>query len=251
MRPSLLLHVLLILGFVGARPAAAQGPLIDGRTVVFVANGSGDFGGPAALTDNLRQAAHDAHAPLLVQRVPWCRWGVAWANHNDTEGQLAAAAQLADVVCRLRKQCPATPIVFVGHSSGTRVVIAAAEMLPPNSIDRIILLGSSVSCGYDLRPALRASSGGIDSFFSTDDGVLALAEDLLGTADGMHGPTGGRIGFRYPGDPAACAEYGNLRQYRWRPEVGGQGTHIYWVRPVFLARTLAPMLLAAPHAVVP
>jgi pimeloyl-ACP methyl ester carboxylesterase len=229
------LFVLLALG------AAAPAPRPDGRVVVFVADGSGDS---TALSEHLGAVARHEHAPLLIRRVPWCRGGAAWHDFNDTAGQLAAAARLAEGVERLRQECPGATIILAGHSSGTRVVVAAAELLPPASVDRIVLLGSSVSCRYDLRPALRASTGGIDSFFSTADRLLAMAEDRLGTADGLPGPTGGRAGFGYPCDPAACPEYAKLRQYGGRPTAG----HLYWTRPVFLRRALLPMILTTAPA---
>jgi pimeloyl-ACP methyl ester carboxylesterase len=147
---------------------------------------------------------------------------------------------------QLRKRRPDCRIVVVGYSTGSRVALAAAEMLPPRSLDRLIVIASSVSSSYDLRPALRASRGGIDSYFSNDDPVLLNAEGNLGTADGRTGPMAGRAGFVYPCDPRNCGAYANLRQYRWQAELGGQGGHAVWIRPDFLRRSVVPVILSPP-----
>jgi pimeloyl-ACP methyl ester carboxylesterase len=224
-----------------AAPAAAQ--MVDNRTVVFVANGAG---GGSACSDNLRAVAATEKFPLVVCEIRWCRHQQVAHDHKDQEAQLAGAARMADSVMQLRRQSPGCRIVIVGHSTGTRVALAAAEMLPPNSLDRLVVIASSVSSCYDLRPALRASMGGIDSYFSNEDPVLLNAEQNLGTADGQKGPTAGRAGFAYPCDPLECGAYGNLRQYRWQSDLGGQGGHAVWIRPIFLRRSVIPVILSQP-----
>ena len=58
------------------------------------------------------------------------------------------------------------------------LILAAGEMLSPDSVDGIILLAPSVCVDYDLRPALRAVRHGIDVFHSDRDSVIlgALAD---------------------------------------------------------------------------
>ena len=207
---------------------------LDGQTIVFVIDGAGDS---TIVAENLREAALETKTPLCMTAVHWCRHGVPADDYADHQAQLAAAARVAGEIARLTRESPKCRIVLLAHSSGTRVALAAAEACPPQSISRIILLASTVSCGYDLGPALRASRGGIDSFYSQWDTVLSIAEDALGTADGMHDtPSAGRVGFRLRHAKA------NVRQYAWRDGNPGAGDHYAWTWPSFLGSAVIPMI---------
>src|SRR5947207_2649584 len=81
---------------------------------------------------------------------------------------------------------------------------AAAEFLPPDSVERVVLLAPSVSAEYDLGPALACAREGIDVFHSgRDRAYLGLGVRLLGTADRHWSDAAGRVGFRVP---AACPD---------------------------------------------
>src|SRR5205807_1552488 len=88
-------------------------------------------------------------------------------------------------------------VIFAVHSAGSAVCLAAAEALPPDSIERIILLSPSIASDYDLRPSLRSAREGIDVFCSRlDIWQLGLGVALVGTADGCRGcDAAGRVGF--------------------------------------------------------
>lgn len=217
----------------------------DGCTVVFVANGAA---GSTLISENLSEPGIRANGPWKVVLVPWCREGTPLLDYLDQEAQLNAATQLAGHIAALRQEAPNSRIVVIAHSAGTRVAVAAAEAAPEKSINRLILLGSGLSCGYDLRPALRATRGGIDSFFSTQDTVLDLVASEVGTLDGVKNTQcGGRVGFRPYRDPA----YAGLRQYDWRQFENthnfgfgpglGLGDHFTWGWPGFLRRVVVPM----------
>ncbi len=216
---------------------ACPNPL-DGRTIVFVANGAG---GGETCSESLRQASADMHAGLAVKKASWGRQGTFKGDLYDTPAQLRAAGRLAERFQCLRSECPHSRFVFVGYSAGARVVLAAAEQLPPGSLDRIVLLGATVSSYYNLQRALCASCGGIDNFFSRNDSLLDMAQSMWGTTDGLKGPMAGVAGFRCP-PGMIIPEYGNLRQYRWSDKYGGDGTHYYWVSDGFMHRTLVPLL---------
>jgi hypothetical protein len=221
----------------------------DGKTIVMVAN---DVGGSTTFSNNLANAASGGHCGLVILTKNWCRKPSAKADYHDRQGQDRAASRIAERVQCLHGECPHSRFVLVGFGAGSRVVVAAAEQLPPGSLDRIVLLGSSLSFRYDLQPALLATCGGIDSFFSKEDGALQEWEMDGGTVDGQRGPTGGRIGFRNPYAPD-CG-YPNVRQYRWKAEYGGTGGHYYWATEYFQKRTLATLLSTAaitPVAVAP
>src|SRR5262245_28132283 len=164
-------------------------PPFCGIGIAFVANGSG---GDADLTEGLNEALRGARLPFAVDTTVWTLGLGAARDHVATERHVDAGALMAGKVACFRKAYPDRIVILIGHSAGTDVILRAAECLPENTVHRIILLAPSVSSCYDLRAALRSSRSGIDSYWSTEDGVLALAEDMLGTADGQHGPTAGR-----------------------------------------------------------
>jgi hypothetical protein len=217
---------------------------LDGRIFVFVANGAG---AGSMFGDTLRDVAQEMRAPLVVRTILWARAGSVRADQRDQEAHQKGATRMAMQAQCVKMKCPHSPIVFVGYSAGTQVATSAAEQMPPGWVDRVVLLGSSMSACYDLRTALRASCGGIDSFYSGSDGVLSMAESEFGTTDGRIGPMGGRVGFRDPS--GGGGDYCNVRQYRWREGMGGYGDHFAWATREFQAKHLVPLLSIAGCAV--
>ena len=118
----------------------------------------------------------------------------------------------------------------MGHSTGCAVLLAAAERLPPGSIEKITLLAPSVPDQYDLRPALITSRKGIDSFYSPQDQlVLGLGMMIIGTTDPNSRTAAGLSGFRqiYSG-PNDAALYQKLTQHPWDSSMessGNDGSH--------------------------
>src|SRR5262245_6960312 len=150
--------------------------------VVFVANGSGDF---RTVSANLGRVVADTSAPLEGVTVLWSHGlGRYVIDHVHHANHLDRGARLAAEVAAYRRAYPGRKVCLVGHSTGCAVVLAAAERLPANAVDRIVLLAPSVRVSYDLRPALRTARGGIDVFYSCEDRVvLGLCMRLVGTAD--------------------------------------------------------------------
>ena len=216
-------------------PSADTLVLRHGPIALFVAC---DAGGGNEVAARLQSIAENRNFPIQVREVPWCRHLEVLENYADHDAQLTAAASLAQAAKCVRKVCPECQIVFVGYGAGSRVVLAAAEQLGADSVDRIVLLAPAVASHYDLRPALRASGGGIDSFYSCEDRALDVLERWCGTADGQDDATAGRVGFQLPGGKKDGAGYGRLRQYAWTLELSGSGGHLRWSNPIFLCRLM-------------
>jgi pimeloyl-ACP methyl ester carboxylesterase len=215
---------LVALAFVGlAAPIQAQ----VNPKFVFIANGAG---GGTTVSDNMADLAGEMNLPLRFHTIFWCRGDHAIADYKDHVAQWTASYRLAEMALRVRRDCPKAEIYFVGNSTGTAIVTRAAEMLPRDSIDRIILIAAPISPTYDLRPALRASRAGIDNFWSPDDDLLDRVTPDWGNLDGVKGPAAGRVGFWYPRwtDAEGFGAYKNVRQYRWCPGMPGNGGHFTW-----------------------
>ena len=213
--------------------------------IVLVANGSGDF---RISSTSLSEVVAETCAPLQVETFVWSHGrGRFLADHTDYANHRAQGCRLAAQVAAYRQQCPNRRIYLVGHSAGCAVVLAAAEMLPPDSVDRIIQLAPSVSANYDLRPALCTARCGIDVFCSHRDRLaLGLAVKLVGTADRGGREAAGQHGFMpIITCPADAALYAKLRQHPWDPEVawtGNRGGHNGSGHASFLRAYVLPLL---------
>jgi pimeloyl-ACP methyl ester carboxylesterase len=233
----------------GFRPEvyrAASPPASPPVGVVFVANGSGDF---RTVSTNLCQAVAETAAPLQVETFVWSHgYGRYVLDHTDHANHLSQGRRLATQVAAYRQTCPGRRVYLVGHSAGCAVVLAAAEVLPPDGVDRLVLLAPSVCTAYDLRPALRSARCGIDVFHSGRDRViLGLGMRVVGTAEHACRTAAGQYGFTPVLDgPADAALYGKLRQHPWAPVVqwsGNNGGHYGSNQAGFLRAYVLPLLV--------
>jgi hypothetical protein len=186
--------------------------------VVFCADGAGGLG---ETTDTLAQVIDEERLPLRVERVEWSHGaGRFLIDHLDQRNLKLKGEALAREARQLQTRYPGSRICFVGQSAGCAVLLQAAEAMPADSVDRVVLLAPSVSSSYDLRPALRATREGIDVFYSERDWfVLGLGMAFSGTTDGQLPPVAGRVGFRHTGANASDESlYARLRQHPWGPE---------------------------------
>jgi pimeloyl-ACP methyl ester carboxylesterase len=232
----------------GPRPETyrtAFPPAPNATGVAFVANGSGDS---RTVSTYLSRLAAAAGTPLQVEAVAWSLgYNRVVADHVNHANHLAQGRLLASQVAAYRQAYPGRKVYLVGYSAGCAVVLAAAEALPPGYVDRVILLSPSVCAAYDLRPALRAARGGIDSFHSEQDRVvLGLGVWVLGTAEHGCRTAAGRSGFTpVITCPADAALYGGLRQHAWGPAVawsGHDGSHYGSNQAGFLRAYVLPLL---------
>ena len=214
--------------------------------VVFVANGSGDL---HTASTSLSQVVTETSTPLEIETIVWSRGYLRFlADHLDHANHLAQGRLLADQVMAYRRADPDRRISLLGYSTGSAVVLAAAELLPRDSVDRIVLLAPAVCASHDLRPALGTARDGIDVFYSNEDRIiLGLGMKILGTAEGGCRQAAGQCGFIpvivCPGDAAL---YGKLRQHPWDPIVewsGNDGGHYSSNQPDFLRAYVLPLLV--------
>jgi hypothetical protein len=167
---------------------------------------------------------------------------------QDTQHCLRKGDELAEEVRKIKAQDPDRPVYLVGKSGGTGIILAAAEQLPPQTLERIILLSPAVAPSYDLRRALSATKHQIVCFFSPyDQLVLNWGTSQFGTIDRYYGASAGLRGFVIPTDQSALdrALYDRLVQVKWTPGMileGNLGIHIGTSMPAFVAKEVAPWL---------
>jgi pimeloyl-ACP methyl ester carboxylesterase len=199
-----------------------------GRAVVIVADGAGNFQGASIA---LRGLVEEENLPLHIHTFEWSHGNYrAISDLVDFKHTLRRGEELAELVMAQRRQQPDVPIILVGHSAGAGVVLCAAENLPPQSVDQIVLLLPAVSQDYDLRPTLRSIRKHLDVFHSAKDRWwLGLVPNVLGTTDRRWGVAAGRYGFRPVIECTADERlHRKLRQHGWHPCMawtGNMGGH--------------------------
>jgi pimeloyl-ACP methyl ester carboxylesterase len=225
----------------------AQATTCPKAPLVFILDGAGGFGYASRI---IGSTIAEANLPIEVRSFSWthgyCRVlsDQMHASHSRREARI-----LANVLWQCKQANPDRPISLLGHSAGCGVALLAAEELPPNTLERIVLLAPAVSSGRDLRGALRSSCQGIDVFISSHDwACLGLGTTLMGTTDrrwtvGAAGKNGFQPIVASPEDEAL---YAKLRQYPWDASLmwtGHKGGHYGSYQPGFLRVFVLPLLL--------
>jgi pimeloyl-ACP methyl ester carboxylesterase len=212
--------------------------------VVFVADGAGDY---RAASTSLRETAAADGWPLDFRTFVWSHGFLRnLADHTDYAWARERGRELAGVVMAQKQAHPGEPVSLVGHSAGSYVVLVAAEQLPPDTLERIVLLAPSVSTTYDVRPALHATRDGMDVFYSKNDRLwLGAVTAFTGTSDDpMQTRPAGRFGFEPTLVPGEEPLFAKLRQYEWNhsmEQVGNDGGHYGAYQPGHLRRFVLPL----------
>ena len=214
--------------------------------VVFVADGAGNLG---ETSEAMQQAIALNRAALSVERFDWSHG--PFRVLTDQVGYRYAQEQghrLAEQLVAWRASCPKAHIHLLSHSAGATTILTAAAEAPPGTVDNIVLLSPSISCDYDLRPALRNINGYIDAFVSEEDRwALGLGIVLVGTADRRLAPAAGRVGFRpIVETPDDTPLYAKLRVHPWDPVVawtGNTGGHSGTYRVGYLRAYVVPLFV--------
>jgi pimeloyl-ACP methyl ester carboxylesterase len=206
-------------------------------------DGAGDLRG---CSNALNQANLLAGGPVELTVFPWSHgYRQLYKDQTDWAHARAQGARLAAAVREYQAAEPGRRVVVVAHSAGCAVALTAAEVLPPDTIDRMILLAPSVSTGYNIRPALWSSREGLDVFCSKKDWVaLGFVTRVVGTMDRIGAKAAGRHGFQ-TGGSLSDGEVNRLRQHFWTPEVawtGYTGGHHGMFAPAFLHAYVFPLI---------
>jgi pimeloyl-ACP methyl ester carboxylesterase len=227
--------------------AAAAEPATPSGGVVFVAGG---ITGLDPLFLSAKMTLPKLGVPHEFREFDWTHGKMRpLRDLQDQRHFEARAGDLAELIRDQLHREPDRPVYLIGHSAGAGMVLLAAGMLPPESVERIILLSPAVSPQFDLRPALKATRGEIVSFNSAFDRVvLDLGTSLFGTVDRRYESAAGLDGFEMPANLSAADRemYGRLVQVPWRVEklleLQG-GLHNSSVMPIFLAKQVKPWLM--------
>ena len=245
-----LLVLLLAVGCATLRPTP-PGPgsvaPADCRSTVFVADGAGNF---QIASNMLRKLARSSGAPVEVVTYEWSHgYGRMVADQLGYRYARDQGKGLAAAVVAYHAAHPDRPIHLLGHSAGSTVVMAALEELPPDLVERAVLLSPSLSACYEVRPALRHVKSGLYVFYSPYDyWYLGVITRLVGTADRRWTATSGRVGFAVDPADEETWLYRKLYQRAWQPEdreLGNNGGHYGNYQPAFMRLHVLPLFVSA------
>lgn len=224
--------------------AADSAPVRPG--IVFVLDGAGGF---EAASKTISQTIAEDKLPLEVRTYHWTHGYCRVLSDQTHAAHLRRESQkLAYLLLQCRHEAPGLPIYLIGHSAGCGVALRAAEILPPNTLERIVLLAPAVSSKHDLRGALRSACRGVDVFISSRDWcLLGLGTMLAGTTDRCRtSQAAGKTGFQpILAGPEDEMLYTKLRQYPWDASLnwtGHKGGHYGAYQPGFLRTFVFPLL---------
>jgi pimeloyl-ACP methyl ester carboxylesterase len=218
------------------------------RGIVIVIGG---VGGLDLLSNNAHVVLPKAGVKHEIREFCWTHGkGKPFKDLQDSANLKAKAEELAEFIRRVKAENPGRIIILLAKSGGTGVALAAAELLPANMLERIILLSAAVSPTYDLRRALQATRAEIVSFHSPyDQFILNFGTRQFGTIDRVYGPSAGLRGFRLPAtnqlSESDRALYRRVVQVPWSSRMLlelNNGSHLGTSLPGFLAAEVAPWL---------
>lgn len=216
-----------------------------GKPIVLVVDGAGDLKGCSTA---ILRAAVTCEFQIDLRTFPWSHGHYRlYQDQVDAAHFRAKGKDLAIAITALRLKEPGRPVVLVSHSAGCSVALAACAHLPPDTLERQVLLAPSVSTRYDLRPALRATRQ-IDVFCSQKDRwALGLVIRWVRSADDLRdGTAAGRHGFDAIADNSEdAALYRRLRHHFWSEadaKLGHDGRHHGMHAPEFVKERIFPLL---------
>ncbi len=237
---------LALLGLLGISLAGC-GPSFSSKAkngITFYCPGAGnvDFG-DRGIREGLEAAGYKGEVASVL-------WTISLNPAIDQAVKLNARVggmRLARTIKRYADRFPGRPINLVGLSAGTGVALFACERLDDDyQVDNVLLLSGSISCNYDIDPALRGIKGQIINYYSPQDAILAGPMKIFGTIDGKLGVDGaGAVGLKPP------RHKDRVVNIRWRREwarYGYYGGHTDVTNPNFVEAKLASHIIESGSA---
>jgi len=166
----------------------------------------------------------------------------------------AKARELAEEIKKHVAEYPGNPVSILAWSAGCAEAVFALEELPESlKIERVVLLGASISEDYDLTTALKQIRDKLYIFTSTEDEMIGFMMKFSGTADRkFHDPGAGIHGFVLPKN--ATEETRRLYAEKivtipWTKDFekdGDEGGHYDNVKMEFIRDRVAPIMMRKP-----
>jgi len=213
----------------------------DGQGIVVFAGGLRSF--------SVRVGFRSVRAGLV--RAGWTGRVLYWNWHRpflriftlgvymDCPRLEVESTALAAFLAELKANVPDRPVHLIGCSAGGYIVLRATELLPADTrLDSLALLSAAVDPRRDLAAAARHLDGPLVNASSWMDWlILGAGTYVLGTADRVHTPAAGMVGFK--------SDCPSLVEVPWRARMialGRLGEHTTSAVRPFITRCIAPAM---------
>jgi pimeloyl-ACP methyl ester carboxylesterase len=179
--------------------------------------------------------------------------GVLADQTSSVEYKRSKGKLLAGKIVAWKQAHPGRTVTLIGLSAGTAVTLYTLEALPETcKVETVILLGCSVSAGFNLSTALGRVEGNILVFTSDRDEILNSLVPMAGTADRQYvgSEVAGIMGFYRSifSKDTNRALYEKVKNIPWSSRFerfDNYGGHTDGTNPRFVQHVLAPMIIAA------
>jgi alpha-beta hydrolase superfamily lysophospholipase len=207
------------------------------KGIVYVLDGAGGV----ALFSSVVMRVLSA-LPYEVQRFNWgVGFGKLLSDLTNRSNIEARAVELSRLISDYHNKNVGHQVFIVAKSAGSAVALMSLVDLPPESVERVILLSPAVSPSFNLDQVLHAVRRDLVSFWSPLDLLfLGWGTMLFGTADGVRGKSAGLTGFKTNGDPIE-----KLKQIKWQPSMMkffNFGDHWGTSMPPFIRHYVLPLV---------
>lgn len=200
----------------------------DGLTIVLPG-----IDGRGGSIENVCRVLAGLNAPTAIELRDWTVPGTTILNQCAMGRNREVAAALASYIVDYRRDHPGRPVYLIGHSGGSAIAVWTAEAMPAGeTLDAVILLGSSLSPGYDLTGALEGTKRVVNYYSANDVALLGSGCSVIGTMDRQHTPAAGLVGF--------TARHPRLTQIAHNPTTaaaGDDGSHFSYCTTGFITAT--------------
>jgi pimeloyl-ACP methyl ester carboxylesterase len=239
---TLLMMLSLAVGCGSGQPYVTEPRLEKGLVIVL----SG-IEGRGPWNEEICRGLDEGGVDLAIENYPWAVPGMWWYNLRDEEHHYRQAEAVARRVAEYKVDYPDRPVFLVGQSGGGAIAVWAAERLPRNTLEGVILLAAALSPTTDLQRTVAASRRGVVNFHSRGDWlILGLGTRMAGTMDGERSDSAGMVGFAVPPGSLAADAYREVYQIPWKPEMvgsGHMGGHLSSSARWFVRDFMAPLVV--------
>lgn len=218
-----------------------------GPRLLFAVDGAGQF---FTCSNACLRACMDHFPDVDVRPMLWSHGYRRYiADQRDFRWANTMSSRLASQILAWKQANPTGKVFLLGHSAGCGIALHAASELPPETLEKVVVMLPSCHSKVDLIGAIRATKYGVHVWCSDQDWViLGLMIRMFGCQyDTNSTKAAGRWGF----EPKPVTEEekvlvrDKLRHYPWnetQKRLGNDGGHYGAYRSPFLETIVLPNL---------
>jgi hypothetical protein len=203
------------------------------------------IGGHLPLDDHLLRGLQDGGIIGGIELYDWTGTDRGLIALMQEQRHARQSEIVAKMLADKAHAFPGIEITVTSHSGGCGIAVWALEKLPDDVvIDKLLMMESALSPGYDLSKALKHVRHAYALYSDLDAVVLGTGTRTAGTVDGVYTDAAGRVGYKMPAT-ADARQYEKLKQFEYQDtwmQFGDVGDHIGPMRYRFAKLMIVPLL---------